>query len=243
MSNYNWARGTITIPTKDYPKVRDALIAYENTRQANLYAIAFKVYEIFKGLKFKRGTDRFAIAESASDAEHYFGAGNRIDRTFGASFDCEDRRKIALSIFPPQKDEDGKVRWNNKHTTRAQKPKRKDFPLANKSTRRFNAPDLTISLDPKTRVVSFDGDENNRAQERALEGNLARALFRALDRVTWTRGSGGKIIGNDEYNGDDCSEGGGANYVLHEWSKEKSARTRRTTSSYSSGGFAYGRRY
>jgi hypothetical protein len=250
MSNYNWARGKIVIPSKDYPKVRDALIAFQNARQKRLLAKALKVWEVVKATKFKRGANRFAIVEDSWTAEQTLGSGNAINRAFGRDDDQDgnDRRKIALSIFPPQKDAEGKVLWN-KHVSRAQKPKKKDFPLANKSTKSFSTMDLTISLDPKTRVVHFMGDENNRAQERALESDLAGALFDALNRVTWTRGSGGKIMGNDEYNRDDYSDGGGANYVLHEWSKDKTPRRRQSfaygggPSGLYGGSFTYGRRY
>ena len=241
MSNYNWARGTIKIPTKDYPKVRDALIRFHNERQQELLEKAVRVYEVVKGLKFKRGANKHPLIADEWDADEAFGMGNLLNRTFGRTFDPEDREMIATSIFPNQKNEEGRPIYG-KHVTRAQKPKKKDFPLATKATRSFSSDDLTITLDPKAKTVHFDGEENNRAQERALESKLAGALFNALRGVTWTARTGGKIIGNDEYNQDEC-EGGGANYVLHEWSHKVTPRRQTSYSGGYGGGALYGRRY
>lgn len=66
--------------------------------------------------------------------------------------------------------------------------------------------------------------ENNHAREHARAHPLAVAFFRALGRVRWTRGSGGDIVGNDEYNRDSGYEGGGANYVTADYGPEAAAR-------------------
>src|SRR5690606_40658386 len=41
-----------------------------------------------------------------------------------------------------------------------------------------------------------------------------KAFENALRKVMWVRGTGGKLVGNDEYNRDSRYEGGGANYAL-----------------------------
>lgn len=70
--------------------------------------------------------------------------------------------------------------------------------------------------------ITFDGneltwqvDDNNHAPERAREHPLGRVLFRELAKVEWTNGTGGQIVGNDEYNSDSRDAGGGANYVVN----------------------------
>lgn len=63
------------------------------------------------------------------------------------------------------------------------------------------------------REVRWSSGENNHQVERAHSHPLAMALFSALQTVRWTRGTGGTLVGNDEYNSDSSSEGGGANYV------------------------------
>lgn len=63
------------------------------------------------------------------------------------------------------------------------------------------------------RVVNWSVEENNHAVERAHEHPIGVLFFRALDRIAWTRGTGGQLIGNDEYNQDSREQGGGGNYV------------------------------
>lgn len=78
--------------------------------------------------------------------------------------------------------------------------------------------ETTITL--KGNTVIWDVPENNHACDHAREHPLAVALFEFLDRrVEWTSRSGGTIVGNDEYNREDDSVGGGGNYVVREYSK------------------------
>jgi hypothetical protein len=64
------------------------------------------------------------------------------------------------------------------------------------------------------RNVTWDVPENNHAADSAHSGVEARALFQRLNSIKWTRGTGGVITGNNEYNQEDRSFGGGSNYVV-----------------------------
>ena len=109
------------------------------------------------------------------------------------------------------------VRKNGKLSLK--KPLKKDFPLATNKTRHFDLGEASISFSDDTKkTVIWDVPENNHAPERARDYSLARTFFYELGRIKWTRGSGGEITGNNEYNRDDYESGGGANYVVSEYS-------------------------
>lgn len=63
------------------------------------------------------------------------------------------------------------------------------------------------------RDVLWSVPENNRAVDSAHAHPVAVAFFEALSAVRWTRGSGGELIGNDEYNSESREAGAGGNYV------------------------------
>ncbi len=76
------------------------------------------------------------------------------------------------------------------------------------------------------RKVTWSVPENNHACDRARTHLLAREFFGLLETVTWTRGSGGDIVGNNEYARDSREEGGGGNYlVTHYGPDRKSSRS------------------
>jgi hypothetical protein len=117
------------------------------------------------------------------------------------------------------------------------KPLKTDFAPLPWKTVAFTASwdECGVTFDLKARTVRWGVSENNHAVERARESWLGRAFFRALDRVNWTRGTGGTIVGNDEYNSDSEYEGGGANYVTASYPPPKPLA--RSYAAYGSGSF------
>lgn len=86
--------------------------------------------------------------------------------------------------------------------------------------------DASITLDAKARAVRWTVYENNHAREHARDHKLAKTLFYALNHIDWTRGSGGEIVGNDEYNRDSCDLGEGGNYLVAGYGPQKKRRRR-----------------
>lgn len=95
------------------------------------------------------------------------------------------------------------------------KPKKKDFPFPNSKTLSFDQGPLSIRLDQEAKTLTWSVDEGNHNVEEAHGSELGKQCLRLLKHVTWTRGSGGTFVGNDEYNeeGGRGQEGGGGNYV------------------------------
>jgi hypothetical protein len=74
--------------------------------------------------------------------------------------------------------------------------------------------DAAIILDTGDCLASWDVPENNHACEHARAHPIAKAFFRALGQIEWSRGSGGVIVGNDEYNRDGRGLDDGGNYEV-----------------------------
>ena len=219
MSKYEWEAGTIKIPTKEWPKFRTALIKTHNSLQLAKLEKAKRLHAKAKeAIKGKRGSKR-------QEALHAFE--RQHDRDYeilhlviGREYDLEKRR-TTLSLKPLPKKKDFKIL-----------PTSKDAAL--------DAGDGSIVLRNAGRTVVWDVGENNRACEHARAHPMGRKLFELLGRITWTRGSGGKIVGNDEYNRDADYEGGGGNYVTAEYGpaaqKRKREAARAARASYYYGG-------
>ena len=98
-------------------------------------------------------------------------------------------------------------------------PKKKDLPLkATSKDAEMHLSDAYVKFTNATKTLVWDVSENNRAVEHAHDHWFAKLVFEALGKITWTRNSGGKIIGNDEYNRDAGREyeGGGGSYTVGE---------------------------
>ena len=200
MSCYEWERGEIRLPRSCFSSFKRDLIEIYNSYMDLCKVIADELYsQVLIESKNKRNFNyHFAITERIYDTK---------------ALDRQGARLVTNSMLPLNKQ--GKPK----------KPKLKDFPkLTNKADRigRY------IHLDRKTRTLIWDVQENNHACETARSSHMGVALFKLLSRVDWKNGSGGIIVGNDEYNRvESFYEGGGANYVKTIFGSEKYWRSNR----------------
>jgi hypothetical protein len=235
MSCYNWERGTLKIPTRAWKPLRDALAAAYNSRQTRLYELAVRIHGLLVQQKKLAKRGAFKLNDAYEQLVHR--SPNLWPRDLEG---YQERDDVDQALF-------GKFGERGHGRTKLLLPKKKDFPLAVATkTTDYPADTGTITLDAAKHELRWYVEENNRAVESAHDSPMGRALFALLAKVEWTRGSGGTIVGNDEYNRDENRDhaGGGANYVTHRFAmktqaeKDAEARERQRQRSYGGG---YGR--
>ena len=224
MSRYEWEQGEIVIPANQWAKFRTELLRKWNTTQTANWELAKKAHKAAKeAAKGKRGQNRTdAILNSLAKS-----AGGSVDEW--GYFKAPTIRVGGYWTSVQTPDTAAEERWEmlTRHcltvTTRTTtlsktQPQKKAFdikPLSKSAS--FNCDDAHISLNNENNIVIWHVSENNHACDYAHDWWFAKALFKALSKVKWTRNSGGSIIGNDEYNRDSYEMGGGANYVKQVW--------------------------
>jgi hypothetical protein len=193
MSCYEWERGTIKIPAKEWSKFRKSIITEHNRLEDERLAEALRAHaKLLAAKKGKRGFDVYGYANNDMNLSY----------------------QVLRLLFSYNKD------------TRKQKfrkPKKKDLdkkPVSKDCLLNVGESEASIFFNSPTHTVEWDVGENNHACDNAHEQPLAKLFFRKLNNMNWTRGSGGKIIGNNEYNRDSEYEGGGGNLLKEEWPKK-----------------------
>jgi hypothetical protein len=199
MSCYEWERGEFKLPTAEYSKFRKNLIVVWNNWWDQIYTVAKDLYPKVKKMDWEQ------LYKACDQMAHQMRWG-------------EEGAHNLISIL-----------WDSK-SKKIVSPKKKDLPKKPVS-KGCSLPldEACITFVDASRVVIWEVDENNHSCDRAHEHYIARKFFEALNRVQWTRGTGGKIIGNDEYNRESDWEGGGGNYVKQEFgpnSKPKPKKSR-----------------
>ncbi len=192
MSCYEWESGTIVIPKAQYSKFfKDFLKGYNELREKELLTMKRFQKEILAAGKGKRN---FNFRNAADDMLY---RGNN-DYTYD----------MLWKLF---KDDVKKPKT----------PTRKMVNFANTKTRRFDVSDSEagIYFDKERHMVGWDVPENNHACDSAHQSPDGKLFFRLLNRIEWKRNSGGEIVGNDEYNRDDCFAGG-ATYIKMTFGKK-----------------------
>ena len=189
MSCYEWENGTIKLPTKIYAKFRREYINEYNAIQLR----AMDKLNAWRELVLNAGSGKRGY--DFEEAMKYY-ANSHGEYIMVESLFPDDRKKPL-------------------------KPTRKMFNFVNGKNNSFDVDTggAGIGFDAKSHSVSWSVFENNHAVEDARATEEAYVFFKMLGRVTFTRGSGGVIVGNNEYNSDDYCEGGGGNYVVSRYGK------------------------
>jgi hypothetical protein len=194
MSCYNWCSGTIKIPTKEWSAFRKAVIAAHNSWTERSFEIARDLHTKVKlDSKYKRNYSYY----------------NKI---FNIVYNGN------LSVPHHSKDAIYSSLLTGGYPNRKLKlPKKSDFFKATLKTESYGY----FTLNHASKTISYYVEENNRAVEEAATDPFVKQVFQLLNRITWTRNSGGTIVGNDEYNRDCSYEGGGGNYIVHRFGPVK----------------------
>lgn len=224
MSKNCWEHGTLIFSAAEFSRFRKTFNALVTNARAEDYANALRLYDALK-LKGKG-------VRNANWPVLFSELAQQTTTTIRFGWDATVKL-FAFKVVPTYRVRDQMVYRKVPNTERKyshepafleqpcapRKPKRGDFPAVKSSEHQFFVIDdqgyeaATIRFDVKARTVTWWVEENNHAVERARESWLALEFFRLLRDVKWTRGTGGVLTGNDEYNEDTREAGGGANYI------------------------------
>jgi hypothetical protein len=206
MSCYDWEHGTIKIPASQWAKFRKGLLTIWNARQEELLTEARHAYDQLKAVaKGKRGDARLLAMK---DELHRLCRGIQDAQGYWSNENSSDVRDMERLLFACE--------GNGWKRTKFRVPRRKDLslhPVSKSTLIEFPDMETTVSLDNDTRSIIWDVPENRYAVKSANDHWFAKKMFAILRSIRWVRGSGGKIVGNDEYNQDSWESGGGGNYV------------------------------
>lgn len=207
MSKNEEEKGTLILPSAAVIPLRKAFVEHENNKRAATLALATRVHA---HLKSDAGAaDRKALSKILKQPNAAWGPTRTFlteliarieprlrhdDRAFDEGYEVE-----RLLITRPEKGETPKV----------QAPKKKDLPMLPAATWSFSGGECGISIDPKTRQLTWSVSRNNHAVEHAWESPFGKLLNAELRKIKWTRGTGGVFRYTDEYAEDAAMDHGG----------------------------------
>lgn len=218
MSCNAWQEGTIKLPSAAAAGVkkvvRDAATAYR-TQIQTLCKKWWAEHKTSSRKKYREALD-------------YDRFGTWMDRNAGRSHDVqlhEDVLDVLQGIvgWPPNESNPRQVQERDLDRILGEKPSNR--------TSRYSVGEGSIAF--KGNAVTWHAEDSH-ACDRPNAHPVAIALWQALDRVTWTRGSGGEIRGNDEYSEEAGrhSTGTGGSYLVREYGAKAAAERARLNRTY-----------
>lgn len=198
MSRYDWEAGTLKLPTAAWTAFKRGM--QEGVKQ--MYATDFELAVILHGELARRHKGLSGYELSVAFAAEL----NRTDRILGRS-GPETRPTYDFEIL--ERDAVECIVLGRARQPVLRKPQKTDVPVVNARTLIFWEDEMCIKLDNASRTVHYHSGDNNHQVERARSTMTAQLFFKLLSKIQWTRGTGGKLMGDDEYN----RKSRGATYV------------------------------
>ncbi|MAF10687.1 hypothetical protein CMK11_09565 [Candidatus Poribacteria bacterium] len=198
MSINEWEEGEIVIPSKEFVDVRRTVVRAHNATEEKSLELARRIHaDLLEFTKRQRNVEWSRALWSMFDEQA------RTTRRVARNHSNDDVLYRATRLVEQGFREQG----------RPLSPQKKWLDLLPLAATEIDLGEVSVRFDATTRTVGWKVMENNHAVERARKHPVGKALFSRLKRVKWTRGSGGIIVGNDEYNCDSRDSGGGGNYI------------------------------
>lgn len=205
MATYEWERGSIKIPTAAWPGFKKALRDAYNEALAADFETAKRLHTAVAALiKGKRGVNIPAVLDEELHRQVRSGYSGYYSSS-AHTLKVVESYKVERALLSPALDADRKPLKQ-----RLLAPKAKDFPKATNKTMTFSADEATISLSSdKERTVHWRVPENNHACDSARDSYMGKVLFRLLNKMEFTRATGGHVYGSDEYRDEANRDNGG----------------------------------
>lgn len=213
MSCYEWEAGTIVLPTAQFAAVKNGVLAAAKTHWNSAFEHTQKCWKAMPAKAKKDGKlyNKWVNAYVYGNQPGTWNYDEKLPRMQPIERSRCDRNSLTedvhdlLSTACP---------WVGGTQGTPRRVLKTDLPTLNNKTTRFYAGEASINFDRDHHSVHWEVPENNHARDYCRDHPIARALFARLDRLNWTRGSGGVIVANDEYNRDSENPGGGGNYIV-----------------------------
>lgn len=213
-------KGEFKLPASEWAGFKAAVREAVNRQNAAMYEAAVSIHAALSVPPRKKGHALRDLAWDEMEKLNRGSWGSPGGRFSGSEVE-EVVASVAAIVTSPGKP----------YTYRLRKPQKKDFPQHGNNVTAFSAGEATLVFDNGARTAVWDVPENNHAVEAARATVLGRTLFAALGKVKWTRGTGGSVYGNDEYNADAGRhhEGAGGSYTSESYGPGAGSRRGQTT--------------
>lgn len=220
MSKYEEEKGSVVLPSTQVVPLRNELTALINTDRAKTFQLAERIHAHLTTAQGKDDRKRLndilkKISEkrfSEDTLDSFFSdmikkLSPAISQRYRSAFEDEDEeqdldyhRSITINQLILKQDQETK-------RFKLQSPKKKDFPLFSSSkTDTWRQGELFIKMNAKERRFTWSIPENNHSVDRAHDTPLGRLFFQALDKMQWTRNTGGTVRYTNEYMRDNMME-------------------------------------
>jgi hypothetical protein len=185
----DWERGTIIIPKAKWSQFRLVLIGLYNALLQKDFLEAKELYlQVKSAGAYKRGEAKYQSRQECI-AEY---CGFELDGWVSSLDKWEKYERFCSMLFC--EDEDGEK-------TKLQLPKKNQLAyLPSNGEKDIQFCGARISFNNKSHFVQWEVQEGPNACEVARSHPIAQEFFRQLERMEWAKGTGGRIIGNDNCN-------------------------------------------